>query len=146
VQYELKGTDKPVKAQSWSVLIIGSMSGDRETWRSCCYCSPGDSDHAEERVCLYSFRWTLDTLEIIEIEAGEKKILSKAIKVAEFFLNAGGTAFEPALSQALELISKQSFKKTDVVFITDGNVPIVQSSFLVSLTQRRAKSSRSLVF
>jgi hypothetical protein len=62
-----------------------------------------------------------DALEIIEIEPGEKDILNKAIKVAEFFLNAGGTAFEPALSQALELISKQGFKKADVVFITDGN-------------------------
>ena len=33
-----------------------------------------------------------DALETIEIKSGEKDILSKAVKVAEFFLNAGGTA------------------------------------------------------
>jgi uncharacterized protein with von Willebrand factor type A (vWA) domain len=40
--------------------------------------------------------------------SGDRETWSKAVALAEFFLNAGGTAFEPALSQALELISKKS--------------------------------------
>jgi uncharacterized protein with von Willebrand factor type A (vWA) domain len=53
--------------------------------------------------CIH-FGGQSDALETIEIKPGEKDILSKAVKVAEFLLNAGGTAFEPALSQTLELI------------------------------------------
>jgi uncharacterized protein with von Willebrand factor type A (vWA) domain len=67
--------------------------------------------------CIH-FGGPLDALEIIDIKPGEKDILNKIVKIAEFFLNARGTAFEPALSQALEFISKQSFKKAD------GQAPI----------------------
>jgi len=42
------------------------------------------------------------------------------------------------LSQALELISKQSFKKADVVFITDGQAPIA-SKFLADFLDLKKK-------
>jgi uncharacterized protein with von Willebrand factor type A (vWA) domain len=87
--------------------------------------------------CIH-FGGQSDALEIIEIEPGEKEILSKAVKVAEFFLNAGGTAFEPALARVTELISKQSFQKADLVFITDGNAPI-DSKFLADFLEQKKK-------
>lgn len=72
----------------------------------------------EDGVNTEVFIGPLDAQEIIDIKPGEKDILNKIVKIAEFFLNARGTAFEPALSQALEFISKQSFKKAD------GQAPI----------------------
>jgi hypothetical protein len=91
------------------------MSGDRETWSKAVALALLEIATMQKRgfACIHSCGKS-DALETIEIKPGEKDILSKAVKVAEFFLNAGGTAFEPALSQAQELISKQSFKKADV--------------------------------
>jgi len=91
--------------------------------------------------CIH-FGGQSDSLEIIEKNPGEKDILRKAVKVAEFFLNAGGTAFEPALSQAQELISKQDFKKADVVFITDGNAPIGTKFLSGFLDSKKCKEFR----
>jgi len=46
------------------------------------------------------------------------------------------------LSQALELISKQSFKKADVVFITDGNAPISPKFLSGFLDSKKSKEFR----
>jgi uncharacterized protein with von Willebrand factor type A (vWA) domain len=143
-----KGTKKEGKGPI--VVCVdnsGSMSGDRETWSKAVALALLEIATMQKRgfACIH-FGGPSDALEIIEINPGEKGILRKAVKVAEFFLNAGGTAFEPALSQALELISKQNFKKADVYSSLMGTLPLVQSSFLVFLTQRRAKSSGYLVF
>jgi uncharacterized protein with von Willebrand factor type A (vWA) domain len=144
MQYELKGTEKQGKGPI--VVCVdnsGSMSGDRETWSKAVALALLEiaTMHKREFACIH-FGGPLDALEIIEIEPGEKDILSKAVKVAEFFLNAGGTAFEPALSQALELISKQSFKKAEVVFITDGNAPIGPKFLSGFLDSKKSKEFR----
>ncbi|MCG2737527.1 MAG: hypothetical protein L6282_14180 [Candidatus Methanoperedenaceae archaeon] len=46
------------------------------------------------------------------------------------------------MSQALELISKQSFKKADVVFITDGNAPISPKFLSGFLDSKKSKEFR----
>ncbi len=56
-------------------------------------------------VCIH-FDGPLDELNIIEITVGDKNILTKAVEIAEFFLDSDGTAFEPALAQASDIISK----------------------------------------
>ncbi|MCG2737850.1 MAG: VWA domain-containing protein [Candidatus Methanoperedenaceae archaeon] len=144
MQYELKGTEKQGKGPI--VVCVdnsGSMSGDRETWSKAVALALLEIATMQKRgfACIH-FGGPLDALEIIEIKPGEKDILSKAVKVAAFFLNAGGTAFEPALSQALELISKQSFKKADVVFITDGNAPIGPKFLSGFLYSKKSKEFR----
>jgi uncharacterized protein with von Willebrand factor type A (vWA) domain len=144
MQYELKGTEKQGKGPI--VVCVdnsGSMSGDRETWSKAVALALLEIATMQKRgfACIH-FGGQSDALEIIEIERGEKDILNKAIKVAEFFLNAGGTAFEPALSQALELISKQSFRKADVVFITDGNAPIGPKFLSGFLESKKSKEFR----
>jgi uncharacterized protein with von Willebrand factor type A (vWA) domain len=144
MQYELKGTEKEGKGPI--VVCIdnsGSMSGDRETWSKAVALALLEIATMQKRgfACIH-FGGQSDALEIIEINPGEKDILSKAVKVAEFFLNAGGTAFEPALSQTLELISKQGFKKADVVFITDGNAPIGPKFLSGFLDSKKSKEFR----
>jgi uncharacterized protein with von Willebrand factor type A (vWA) domain len=144
MQYELNGTEKQGKGPI--VVCVdnsGSMSGDRETWSKAVALALLEIATMQKRgfACIH-FGGPSDALEIIEIEPGEKDILNKAIKTAEFFLNADGTAFEPVLSHALELISKQSFKKADVVFITDGNAPIGSKFLSGFLDSKKSKEFR----
>jgi len=145
MQYELKGTEKQGKGPIVVCVdkIVGSMSGDRETWRKAVALALLEIATMQKRgfACIH-FGGQSDALEIIEIEPGERDILNKAIKTAEFFLNAGGTAFEPALSQIVELISKQGFKKADVVFITDGNAPIGPKFLSGFLDSKKSKEFR----
>jgi uncharacterized protein with von Willebrand factor type A (vWA) domain len=93
MKYELKGTEKQAKCPV--VVCVdnsGSMSGDRETWSKAVALALLEIATMQKRgfVCIH-FGGQSDALEIIEINSGEKDILNKAIKVAEFFLNAGGT-------------------------------------------------------
>jgi len=144
MQYELKGTEKQGKGPI--VVCVdnsGSMSGDRETWSKAVALALLEIATMQKRgfACIH-FGGQSDALETIEIEPREKDILNKAIKVAEFFLNSSGTAFEPALNQTLELISKQSFKKADVVFITDGNASIGPKFLSGFLESKKSKEFR----
>jgi uncharacterized protein with von Willebrand factor type A (vWA) domain len=91
MQYELKGTEKQGKGPI--VVCVdnsGSMSGDRETWSKAVALALLEIATMQKRgfACIH-FGGPRDALEIIEIKPGEKDILSKAVKVAEFFLNAG---------------------------------------------------------
>jgi len=40
-----------------------------------------------------------DKLKVIEVAVGDREILTRAMELAEFFLNSDGTAFEPALGR-----------------------------------------------
>jgi uncharacterized protein with von Willebrand factor type A (vWA) domain len=126
MQYELKGKEKQGKGPIICAIdSSGSMVGDREIWSKAVALALLEIATMQKRTfaCIH-FGGPLDALETIEIEPGEKDTLAKAVRVAEYFLNSDGTAFEPALAQASELISKQSFQKADVVFITDGNASV----------------------
>lgn len=64
-----------------------------------------------------------DELKFIEIAVGDKNILTKAVEIAEFFLDSDGTA-ELALTKAAESITAQAYQKADIVFITDGQATL----------------------
>jgi uncharacterized protein with von Willebrand factor type A (vWA) domain len=140
MQYELRGTEKQGKGPI--VVCVdnsGSMAGDRETWSKAVALALLEIASMQKRgfACIH-FGSSSDPLKVIEIEPGDKDILAKAVWVAEYFLNASGTAFEPALARVTELISKQSFQKADMVFITDGNAPI-DSKFLADFLEQKKK-------
>ena len=118
----------------------GSMAGDRETWSKAVALALLEIASMQKRAfaCIH-FGSQSDELKVIEIEPGDKDILIKAIGVAEYFLNASGTAFEPALSKVTELISKQGFQNADLVFITDGNAPISDVFLKAFLEQKKAR-------
>jgi uncharacterized protein with von Willebrand factor type A (vWA) domain len=144
MQYELKGTEKQGKGP---VIVCldnsGSMKGDRETWSKAVALALLEIATMQKRrfACIH-FGGPLDALETIEIEPGEKDTLAKAVRVAEYFLNSDGTAFEPALAQASELISKQSYQKADVVFITDGNAQVAPKFLSDFLDLKKKKEFR----
>jgi len=141
MQYELRGTEKQGKGPIIVCLDnSGSMAGDRETWSKAVALALLEIASMQKRAfaCIH-FGSQSDELKVIEIEPGDKDILIKAIGVAEYFLNASGTAFEPALSKVTELISKQGFQKADLVFITDGNAPISDVFLKAFLEQKKAR-------
>jgi len=79
-----------------------------------------DRYNAETGVCLHALGGRLDELKVIEVAIGDKNILTKAVEIAEFFLDSDGTAFEPAQKKAAETVASQAYQKADVVFITEG--------------------------
>jgi uncharacterized protein with von Willebrand factor type A (vWA) domain len=92
----------------------------------------------EACICLHTFGGPLDELKVIEVAVGDKNILTKAVEIAEFFLDSDGTAFEPSLTKAAEAITAQAYQKADVIFITDGQAPIA-SKFLAELIDIKKK-------
>lgn len=52
-------------------------------------------------------------MKIIEIAVGDKNLLTKAVEIAEFFLDSDETAFEPALTRAAESDALQAYQKAD---------------------------------
>ncbi|MFH1147483.1 MAG: hypothetical protein V1736_07225, partial [Pseudomonadota bacterium] len=60
-----------------------------------------------------------------------------AIAIAEYFFG-GGTDFETALSEARGILSRDEFKKGDVVFISDGQCK-VSDEFLEEFLQSKAE-------
>jgi len=140
MQYELKGKDKQGKGP---IIVCcdnsGSMSGDREIWSKAVALALLEVASMQKRafVCIH-FGGPVDKLKVIEVEVGDKNILTKAVEIAEFFLNSNGTAFEPALMRAAEAVASCAYHKADVVFITDGQAP-VSSKFLGEFLDTKKK-------
>jgi len=144
MQYELKGTEKQGKGP---IIVCcdnsKSMSGDREIWSKAVALALLDVASMQKRafVCIH-FGGPPDKLKVIEVAVGDREILNKAVEMAEFFLNSGGTAFEPALGRAAELIESQEYKKADIVFITDGKAPISQTFLAEFLEIKKRREFR----
>jgi hypothetical protein len=62
--------------------------------------------------------------------------------MAEFFIKSDGTAFEPALGRATELIESQAYQKADIMFVTDGQAPVA-SKFLVKFLETKKEFRNS---
>ncbi|MDO8726576.1 MAG: hypothetical protein Q7J35_10960, partial [Candidatus Methanoperedens sp.] len=140
MQYELKGTEKQGKGP---IIVCcdnsGSMSGDREVWSKAVALALLEVASMQKRafVCIH-FGGPLDKLKVVEIAVGDKNILTKAVEIAEFFLDSDGTAFEPALTRAAESVASQTYQKADVVFITDGQAPVAPE-FLVDFLDLKGR-------
>jgi len=144
MQYELKGTEKQGKGP---IIICcdnsGSMAGDREIWSKAVALALLEVATMQKRafVCIH-FGGPLDELKVIEVAVGDKNILTKAVEIAEFFLDSDGTAFEPALTRAAESVTSQAYQKADVVFITDGKAPIAPKFLADFLDMKRRREFR----
>lgn len=140
MQYELKGSEKQGKGP---IIVCcdnsGSMSGDKEVWSKAVAMALLEVASMQKRafVCIH-FGGPLDELKVIEVAVDDKNVLTKAVEIAEFFLNSDGTAFEPALKKAVEIITSQKYQKADVVFITDGQA-VISGKFMADFIDLKKK-------
>ncbi|NJD53028.1 MAG: VWA domain-containing protein [Candidatus Methanoperedens sp.] len=146
MQYELKGNKKQGKGPIIACCDnSGSMAGDREIWSKAVILTLLEIAVMQKRkfVCIH-FGGPLDELKVIEVAAGDKNILIKAVEIAEFFLNSGGTAFGPALKKATKVVASQAYQKADVVFITDGQDPVAPKFLVEFLNSKKQREFRVL--
>jgi len=73
---------------------------DREIWSKAVALALLEVATMQKRafVCIH-FGGPPDKLKVIEVAVGDREILTRAMELAEFFLNSDGTAFEPALGR-----------------------------------------------
>ncbi len=124
LQYELEGKDKLAKG---AIVICvdnsGSMYGEPETWSKAVAVGLLEIATKEKRrfACVH-FGGENDPLDVTIIEPTDTPAqrIEKIIHMAEYFMG-GGTDFQKPLDKAVEIIEQQpSFKKADIVFVTDG--------------------------
>jgi len=140
----LKGTEKQGKGPIIACCDNSrSMAGDREIWSKAVILALLEIATMQKRafVCMH-FGGRLDELKVIEVAIGDKNILTKAVEIAEFFLDSDGTAFEPAQKKAAETVASQAYQKADVVFITEGQAPLAQKSLADFLDLKRKREFR----
>jgi len=71
--------------------------------------------------------------------------LEQVLATASFFADDGGTYFDPALTQALEIIQQnKNFNKADIVFLTDGYSKTSQN--VVNSVQKMQKENGLKLF
>jgi len=76
------------------------------------------------------------------VAVGDSEILTRAVEMAECFLNSDGTAFEPALGRAAELIESQAYQKADIVFVTGGQAQISKKFLAEFLDVKKRREFR----
>lgn len=118
---------KKTKGQGPIVVLIdtsGSMGGDRDTYAKATFMALLEVCRKQKRemvVILFDSGRYADELHTVSFNKSELNSPKKLIDVITFF-GGGGTLFEPPLSRARKEISKSKvFKKSDIIFITDGH-------------------------
>ena len=66
----------------------------------------------------------------------------EVIRFAEHF-PGGGTSFEEPLTRAVEAVAQESYRRGDIVFITDGEAH-VSDAFLADLAKKKKKHRFSI--
>ena len=77
------------------------------------------------------------------INIGDKGVLNKFIDFLGHSFH-GGTDFEPCLNQALEILENKSFKKADVLVISDFCVGDFSNDFLQKIAKQKSLDTRFL--
>lgn len=101
----------------------GSMDGSKEFWSKAVALALLEIAKLQKRnyACIH-FGAANEPIKLIEVPSG-KASFEKAVEIGSYFLN-GGTDFMKPLNEATNLIEKQEFKKSDIVFITDGECSV----------------------
>lgn len=127
MQYRLKGREK----QGRGPIIVavdesGSMSGDKDTWAKAVTLGLLAIANKQKReFVVMQFSSECD-LRVLRFEKGQATY-NDTLDIAEHFFS-GGTAYEPWMNKAMDLITKASeqdaLKRADVIIISDGDVSI----------------------
>lgn len=103
----------------------GSMSsGDADVWAAAVCLAY--MDVAKQQGRAFAIIHFGDCVLRTDVFENAKTMTPEAVTDAvNFFAACGGTAFEPCLDHAVEVIRQQgAFKKADIVMVTDGQAPI----------------------
>jgi len=118
--YELKGSEPQNKGPI--VVCVdnsGSMSGDRELWSKAVALALLDVAKRQNRSFALVHFDTRVRCSMIWERGPNAPEWDKIVEAMEYF-SGGGTDFEPPLRKALELLEGDTFKKADVILVTDG--------------------------
>lgn len=127
LQYEVEAQNPMGKGPIITCVdISGSMDNVKDDWAKAVALALADIAQKQKRdfACIL---FNTDIKGAYTIEKGEFDP-NMLIDIAET-APIGGTDFEAPLNKALEIITKDKFKKADIVFITDGECS-VSSAFL----------------
>lgn len=123
----------------------GSMQGSKELWGKAVALTLMEIARREHRACLaivFSSGEPLFEVELLDkAKGGARRSVrdEEVLRFAEHF-PGGGTDFEPPLERALAAVTAGSYRRGDVVFITDGHAPV--SDGLLQRIARERKRHR----
>jgi len=123
LQSRLRGREK----QGRGPIVVcvdesGSMNGARNTWAKGLALALMDLAGADGRgFALVAFDASVQSVYVRK--AKEPHDPAKLIDVVATF-SGGGTAFEPPLKKARQLIEREGLEKADIMFVTDGEAYI----------------------
>ena len=126
LQYDLTA---PASRGPMVVCVDGSssMQGSKELWAKAVALTLMDIARRERRRCLaivFSDGPEVFRVELLSAGRGRKVVQDRAVlDFAEHF-PGGGTSFEAPLAVALEAVTEGSYRRGDIVFITDGQADV----------------------
>ncbi|GAB4511398.1 MAG: hypothetical protein Tsb0020_29170 [Haliangiales bacterium] len=145
LEYELHG------ASSRGPMVVcvdgsGSMQGSKEIWAKAVALTLMEIARREKRRCLAIVFSAGHALFEVELLGGQSRWNGRAqvlddnvLSFAEHF-PGGGTDFEQPLARALDAVATGTFRRGDIVFITDGHAHV--SDALVERVERAKKRHR----
>ncbi|MBK8013565.1 MAG: VWA domain-containing protein [Deltaproteobacteria bacterium] len=124
----------------------GSMQGSKELWAKAVALTLMEIARRERRRCLgliFSSGHALFEVELLSKNGSahtrSQIRVEELLRFAEYF-PAGGTDFEPPLRRALDLVTETTYRRGDIVFITDGQADV--SSALIDDIERARRKHR----
>ncbi len=143
LQYDLHGASQ----RGPMVVCVdgsGSMHGSKELWAKAVALTLMEIARRERRGCLaivFSAGHQLFEVELLGKapgRGGRSPVRSEeVIRFAEHF-PGGGTSFEEPLTRAVDAVAQESYRRGDIVFITDGEAH-VSDEFLKTLAKKKKK-------
>lgn len=145
LQYQLHGA-----AERGPMVICvdgsGSMHGSKELWAKAVALTLMEIARRERRRCLaivFSSGGPLFEVELLGQARGRgarAAVRDEAVLSFAEHYPGGGTSFEEPLTRALEAVTEGSYRRGDVVFITDGEAPV--SDALVARVEAERRRHR----
>lgn len=140
LQYDLTA---PASRGPMVVCVDGSssMQGSKELWAKAVALTLMDIARRERRRCLaivFSDGADVFRVELLAGGRGRKVVQDRAVlDLAEHF-PGGGTSFEAPLAAAIDAVTEGSYRRGDIVFITDGQAE-VSDALVARVAEARAR-------
>lgn len=137
LQYELK--EKPEENQGPIVMLLdssGSMQGVRQQWAAAVALAfLGIAQDQKRAFSLVYFGSSV--LKTFEFDMKAPLDPLEMIEASTYFASAGGTEFEPPLTEGLRILKdSKNFEKADIIMVTDGEAR-VSDAFLNNWTKAK---------
>lgn len=144
LQYNLRGEEPQGKGPIVvCVDISGSMAGQREVWAKAVMLALAHITDRQNRAFAVI---TFDTqCRHTQVYKSGKLTLKEKMDLAAMHMQGGGTAFMPPLNKAFQILSEYpEMKRSDVIFITDGECGVSEKDLTRIKDLKKATSARVL--